>query len=80
MGQVAIYVDDKTMRRLDKAARKDGMSRSAWVRLAVEEKLRNRLPESFFEILGTWEDARDADAILADIRAGNREAPRPDIE
>jgi hypothetical protein len=80
MGQVAIYVNDKTIEKLDRAAKKDGMSRSAWVRMAVEEKLRNRLPESFFETLGTWEDPRDADAILADIRTSTRETPRAEIE
>lgn len=28
-----------------------------------------RLPESFFQVLGTWEDDREPEAILADIRA-----------
>lgn len=29
---------------------------------------KNRLPESFFAVLGTWEDDRDPEEILRDIR------------
>jgi hypothetical protein len=29
---------------------------------------KNRLPDSFFEVLGTWEDYREPEEILRDIR------------
>ena len=79
MAQVAIYIDDETMKRVDKAAKKEGASRSAWVKRAVEERLRNRLPDSFFRVLGTWKDDRDTDEILADIRSGTRETKRAEL-
>jgi predicted transcriptional regulator len=80
MAQLALYLDDETVRSLDAHARKDGVSRSAWVREAIHTRLRNRLPESFFEVLGTWEDDRSPEEILADVRQGpvdpEREAMR----
>ncbi|HEV2855468.1 MAG TPA: CopG family transcriptional regulator [Thermoanaerobaculia bacterium] len=68
MSQLAIYLDDDTSRLLDEAAEREGVSRSAWVRQAVQSRLRNRLPDSFFAVLGTWEDGRDPEEILRDIR------------
>lgn len=79
MAQVAIYIDDETMKLVDRAAKKEGASRSAWVKKAVEERLRNRLPESFFRVLGAWKDERCADEILADIRSATRETKRADF-
>ena len=68
MSQLAIYLDEETARMLDRAAKKEGVSRSAWAREAIRAALRNRLPESFFEVLGSWEDGRSAEEILEDIR------------
>ncbi len=77
MTQLAIYLDEGTAERLDEAAQREGLSRSAWVRRAIQARLENRLPDSFFAVLGTWEDDRTPDEILADIRA---EVPQADRE
>ena len=77
MPQLAIYLDEETSRLLDEASGREGTSRSAWVRQAVQAKLRNRLPESFFAVLGSWEDDRDPEEILRDIR---REGPQQERE
>ncbi|MBI2838063.1 MAG: ribbon-helix-helix protein, CopG family [Acidobacteria bacterium] len=79
MPQLAIYLDSDTARKLDKVAKRDKLSRSAWVRKAVETQLRNRLPESFFRVLGTWEDGRDPAEILREIRAGQKDREREQI-
>ncbi len=70
MSQLAIYLDAATSRRLDEAARRDGVSRSAWVREAVQARLHNRLPDSFFDTFGSWEDDREPEEILREIRVG----------
>jgi predicted transcriptional regulator len=80
MPQLAIYLDEKTARKLDAAARRSGMSRSAWVRRALEAQLAGALPESFFSVLGTWEDERTADEILGDIRSGREQDERPPLD
>lgn len=77
MPQLAIYLDDETSKLLDEASEREGVSRSAWVRRAVQSRLKNRLPDSFFAVLGTWEDDREPDEILRDIR---QEAPQKNRE
>jgi hypothetical protein len=80
MPQLALYLDDETSRLLDEASEQEGISRSAWVRKAVQARLKNRLPDSFFQVLGTWEDDRDPEAILADIRKGTVQRDREPLE
>jgi predicted transcriptional regulator len=70
MPRIAIYLDEDTKRRLTEAAEQEGVSRSAWVKRAVQSRLKDRLPESFFEVLGTWEDDREPEQILRDLRSG----------
>ena len=69
MAQLAIYLDDGTAKRLEVEARKAGKSRSAWVRELVAERLEDRLPDWWFELLGTLEDDRTTDEIVRDIRS-----------
>ena len=38
------------------------------------------LPQSFFQVLGSWEDDRDPDEILADIRRNLEQPDRSDLE
>ncbi len=80
MAQLALYLDDETARRVEQAARRAGVSRSAWVRSVLLKQLDDRLPDSFFEVLGCWEDDRSPDEILADIRSASQQPERPDIE
>jgi predicted transcriptional regulator len=80
MAQLALYLDDETMRGVDDAARHAGLSRSAWVREAIRRQFRNRLPEDFFDRLGAWQDARSVDEILGDIRTRERRDDRAPLE
>lgn len=76
MSQLALYLDEETARLLDEAAEKDGLSRSAWARQAIKAALKNRLPESFFDVLGKWEDSRSPEETLKDIRKGSQDPNR----
>lgn len=80
MAQLAIYLDDETARLLDEAARKEGVSRSALARKAIRTHLHRRLPESFFAVLGTWEDDREPEEILRDIRSGPGQREREPLD
>ncbi len=80
MSQLAIYLDEETAALLDKAAQKEGVSRSAWVRRAIQSSLTNALPESFFEVLGSWEDDRSPDEIIREIRNGSPDVPRAALD
>lgn len=80
MSQLAIYLDEETAALLDKAAQKEGLSRSAWARRAIQSSLTHHLPESFFEVLGTWEDDRSPDEIIREIRSGSQDVPRAALD
>jgi hypothetical protein len=81
MAQLALYLDEEISHKVTGAASKAGLSRSAWVRRVVMKQLDDRLPLSFFEVLGTWEDGQlDLEQILARIRNNTAQAERPLIE
>ena len=80
MSQLAIYLDEETAALLDKAAQKEGVSRSAWARRAIQSSLTNTLPESFFDVLGAWEDDRSPEEIIREIRSGSKDAPRAALD
>jgi predicted DNA-binding protein len=73
MTEIAIELDDETARRLTQASKKEGLSLSAWVKQAIQIRLSDKLPDSFFAVLGTWEDSRSTEEIFRDIR---EEAPQ----
>lgn len=79
MTKLAIELDDSLDQLLLKAAECAGKSPSEWVRDVVEERLSHRLPESWFALLGTWEDRRTPDEILADIRTYPPQMERPPL-
>ncbi len=76
MPEIVIELDDETARRLNEASEKDGISASAWAKQAIQIRLQERLPDSFFAVLGTWEDDRRPEEILRDIREGAAQAKR----
>jgi len=80
MAQLAIYLDDATAKALNAAALRDGTSRSNWVCRAIRDRLDHRLPESFFSVIGAWEDDRSPAEILDEIRLGTSDQPRPALD
>ena len=80
MPQLAIQLDEDTAAALDEAAAKDAVSPSDWAQQAVVIRLQpqrgDRLPQSFFDVLGTWEDDGEPDQILRRIREGTAESSR----
>jgi len=56
MGQVTIYLDDESERRLKSAAAAAGVPVSRWVAALIESKTRTEWPESVRQLVGAWED------------------------
>jgi hypothetical protein len=76
MAQLAIYIDDKTSREISKASRKAGLSRSEWVSRVLKRELHQKLPDRFFQVLGSWKDDRTSEEILKEIRAESTQRER----
>ncbi|MBW1676367.1 MAG: CopG family transcriptional regulator [Deltaproteobacteria bacterium] len=76
MPQIAIYIDDKLSKKLNKAIKVSGKSRSKWVADLIEAKLQDEWPEDFFELAGSWEGEETPEEIMATIRKGLDQAER----
>jgi len=74
MGQITIYLDDNSERRLKRAAQSEGVPVSRWIAGLVEREIRAEWPHSVRELAGAWDrDFPDGEQI----RAGDPEdSPR----
>lgn len=76
MAQLAIYLDDRTAREIKKQAKRAGVSRSEWVSQAVKKELSQKIPEEFFQVLGSWQDDRSPEQILKEIKKEKAQTER----
>ncbi|MFA9462238.1 CopG family transcriptional regulator [Thiohalorhabdus methylotrophus] len=60
MGQVTIYLDDETEKRLRKAAESAGVPVSRWIGRLIQEETRTQWPESVRKLAGIWPDFPEA--------------------
>lgn len=67
MSQVTIYLDEDTDRRMRKAARQAGLSRSQWLARLIREKTRNEWSTEVREAAGSWNDFPDADELRGSL-------------
>jgi hypothetical protein len=76
MAQLTVYLDEKTRRRIERAAREGDVSVSQWVKGKLTEALERDWPAGYFDLFGSLKGsdlARPAQPPLSsDTR---REAP-----
>lgn len=73
--QLTLDLDEETARQIDEAAARAGQSVPEWARktlqtkleVAPEKKVEDRWPDWWLANLGTWEDDRTVEEIIADI-------------
>lgn len=63
MGQVTIYLDDESERRLKAAAASAGIPVSRWVSGLIQDKTRTQWPDSVRRLAGHWQDFPDPDEL-----------------
>lgn len=56
MGQVTIYLDNKTEDKLKKAAKSNHLSVSKWIAGLIEEKVNTEWPQDVVDLVGSWKD------------------------
>lgn len=71
MTQLAIYIEDRLSEKLEKAVKASGKSKSKWIADIIEKELNDQWPENFFKLAGSWEDNREPDEIIKEIREGS---------
>jgi len=56
MPQVTIYLDEDTQKRVQKAARAEGVSLSKWITASLREKTQATWPKAFLDLSGAFPD------------------------
>lgn len=67
MGQITIYLDTETEKRMLMVVKKSGLSKSKWIAKLVREKTISMWPESVVRIAGAWGDFPEAETLRKDI-------------
>jgi len=76
MSQVTIYLEEKQVSRLKKAAQKSKKSISKWIADAITEKLEPKWSPEMIEAAGTWGDFPE----ISDLRKQmGKDVPRVDV-
>ena len=63
MGQVTIYLDNETERKLNAILGNSKVSKSKYISELIRAKTSTTWPESVVQMAGAWEDMPEADAI-----------------
>ena len=69
MAQLTIYIDTKTIKKIEKAAKEENVSVSKWVREILELKLNNEWPASYFSLFGSLGDSDLQEAEEMDFKS-----------
>lgn len=63
MGQVTIYLDDETEKKMIANARVMNLSKSKWIANVIREKLVDDWPDTVRELPGSWDDFPSLDEL-----------------
>lgn len=63
MGQVTIYLDSETEKKMSNMVKKSGMSKSKWISDLIREKTASSWPENIVKLAGAWTDMPTAEEI-----------------
>ncbi len=75
MGQVTIYIDDHTERKMLNIVEKSGLSKSKWIAELIREKTATTWPEDVVRLAGAWNDLPTAEEIRDNMgKDSNRES------
>jgi hypothetical protein len=63
MGQVTIYLDSETEKKLGIMIKKTGISKSKWISDLIKQKITTTWPENIVNLAGAWTDLPTAEEI-----------------
>ena len=74
MGQITLYLDDETLKKVRSRAKAAGVSQSRWVAdLITRGESASEWPRAVAELAGAWPDAPLADELRGKARDTRRE-------
>lgn len=63
MGQVTIYLDSETEKKMNNVIKKTGISKSKWISDLIKQKMTSTWPENIVKLAGAWTDLPTAEDI-----------------
>jgi hypothetical protein len=66
VGQVTIYIDEETEKKMVASAGAENVSKSKWITDLIREKVAKEWPPSVREIAGSWEDFPSAEELRSE--------------
>jgi hypothetical protein len=63
MGQVKIYLDSETEKKMSNMIKKTGISKSKWISELIKQKITTTWPENIVKLAGAWTDLPTAEEI-----------------
>jgi hypothetical protein len=63
MGQVTIYLDSETEKKMSNVIKKTGISKSKWISDLIKQKMTSTWPENIAKLAGAWTDLPTAEDI-----------------
>jgi len=82
MPQISLYIDEETLSKIEKAAKKEHISISKWVGNNIKRSFESKIntvennTTEWLKLAGSWEDERSAEEIIADIKNSRTENRR----
>jgi hypothetical protein len=76
MGQVTIYLDSETEKKMQRIIKKRGVSKSKWIADLIKDKTATSWPENVVSLAGAWADIPAAEEMRKKI---GRDAPRESV-
>jgi len=67
MGQVTIYIDAETEKKMIASAKAAKISKSKWITQVIKEKVTSEWPASVANLAGAWEDFPSIEEIRSGI-------------
>ena len=61
MGQVTIYLDSETEKKMKSIVQKAGISKSKWISDLIKQKITTTWPENIVKLAGAWTDLPTAE-------------------
>ncbi len=76
MGQVTIYLDSETEKKMQRIIKKRGISKSKWIADLIKEKAATSWPENVVSLAGAWADIPASEEMRKRIGS---DAPRESV-
>ena len=67
MGQVTIYLDPETEKKMQAMVKESGVSKSKWIANLIREKTTDVWPENIKQLAGAWKDLPTAEEIRKEL-------------